>query len=226
MTEKEIDNLKFMSIGSNCYGMAYMGDQRVRGPIDNVLALKGLSSSISLFEGTLENEILNNIPKLYDKTNPSQNDITFKYENFWIVHNDVRTKKFNEEFHKRIQNFEDFCKNINLPENWFVYNLGQFDVKFTDGIGKGKNTEEPTDYFLNGLEYFKMLNLLDKIIFVGNIHSEPRKDFAKFNSKIIKDLVPYYINITDIQMRHPENNQKEFRTALSLLFPKPLLSTV
>lgn len=206
-----------MSIGSNCYGMAYMGDQRVRGPIDNVLALKGLSSSISLFEGTLENEILNTTPKLYDKTNPSQNDITFKYENFWIVHNDVRTKKFKEEFHKRIQNFEDFRKNINLPENWFVYNLGQFDVKFTNGIGKGNNTEEPTDYFLNGLEYFKMLNLLDKIIFVGNIHSEPRKDFAKFNSKIIKDLVPHYIDIIDIQMRHPENNQKEFRTALSLL---------
>jgi hypothetical protein len=78
--------------------MAYMGDQRVRGPIDNVLALKGLSSSISLFESTLENEILNTTPKLYDKTNPSQNDITFKYENFWIVHNDVRTKKFKEEF--------------------------------------------------------------------------------------------------------------------------------
>lgn len=204
-----------MSIGSNCYGMAYMGDQRVRGPIDNVLALKGLSSSISLFEGTLKNEILNTTPKLYDKTNPSQNDITFKYENFWIVHNDVRTKGFKEEFLKRIQNFEEFRKNINLPENWFVYNLGQFDIKFTDGIGKGENTEEPTDYFLNGLEYFKMLNLLDKIIFVGNIHSEPRKDFAKFNSNIIKDLVPYYINITDIQMRHPENNQKEFRTALS-----------
>lgn len=226
MTDKEIDNLKFMSIGSNCYGMAYMGDQRVRGPIDNVLALKGLSSSISLFKDTLENEILNTTPKLYDKTNPSQNDITFKYENFWIVHNDVRTKKFKEEFHKRVQNFDEFRKNINLPENWFVYNLGQFDVKFTDGIGKGENTEEPTDYFLNGLEYFKMLNLLDKIIFVGNIHSEPRKDFAKFNSKIIKDLVPHYINITDIQMRHPENNQKEFRTALSLLFPKPLLTTV
>lgn len=226
MTDKEIDNLKFMSIGSNCYGMAYMGEQRVRGPIDNVLALKGLSSSISLFKGTLENEILNTTPKLYDKTNPSQNDITFKYENFWIVHNDVRTKKFKEEFHKRVQNFDEFRKNINLPENWFVYNLGQFDIKFTDGIGKGENTEEPTDYFLNGLEYFKMLNLLDKIIFVGNIHSEPRKDFAKFNSKIIKDLVPHYINIIDIQMRHPENNQKEFRTALSLLFPKPLLTTV
>jgi hypothetical protein len=61
------------------------------------------------------------------------------------------------------------------------------------------------------------LPFLYKIIFVGNIHSEPRKDFAKFNSKIIKDLVPHYINITDIQMRHPENNQKEFKTALSRL---------
>lgn len=215
MTDKEIENLKFMSIGSNCYGMAYMGEQRVRGPIDNVLALKGLSSSISLFEGTLENEILNTTPKVYDKTNPSQFDVTFKYENFWIVHNDVRTKEFKEEFHRRIQNFEEFRKNISLPDHWFVYNLGQFDVKFTDGIGKGNNTEEPTDYFLNGLEYFKMLNLLDKIIFVGNIHSEPRKDFAKFNSKIIKDLAPYYVDITDIQMRHPEKNIKEFKTALA-----------
>lgn len=191
------------------------GEQRVRGPIDNVLALKGLSSSISLFERTLENEILNTTPKVYDKTNPSQFDITFKYENFWIVHNDVRTKDFKEEFHRRIQNFEEFRKNISLPDHWFVYNLGQFDVKFTDGIGKGNNTEKPTDYFLNGLEYFKMLNLLDKIIFVGNIHSEPRKDFAKFNSKIIKGLVPYYIDITDIQMRHPEKNIKEFKTALA-----------
>lgn len=215
MTDKEIENLKFMSIGSNCYGMAYMGEQRVRGPIDNVLALKGLSSSISLFEGTLENEILNTTPKVYDKTNPSQFDVTFKYENFWIVHNDVRTKEFKEEFHRRIQNFEKFRKNISLPDHWFVYNLGQFDVKFTDGIGKGENTEKPTEFFLNGLEYFKMLNLLDKIIFVGNIHSEPRKNFAKFNSKIIKSLVTYYIDITDIQMRYPEKNIKEFKTALA-----------
>ena len=65
MTEEEIKNLKFMSIGSNCYGIAYMEKQRVRGPIDNVLALKGLSSSISLFERTLENEILNTTPKVY-----------------------------------------------------------------------------------------------------------------------------------------------------------------
>ena len=183
MTYKEIENLKFMSIGSNCYGMAYMGEQRVRGPIDNVLALKGLSSSISLFERTLENEILNTTPKVYNKTNPSQFDITFKYENFWIVHNDVRTKEFKEEF--------------------------------TDGIGKGENTEKPTEFFLNGLKYITKLGILDKIIFVGNIHSEPRKDFAKFNSKIIKDLVPYYVDITDIQMRHPEKNIKEFKTALA-----------
>ena len=215
MTDKEIENLKFMSIGSNCYGMAYMGEQRVRGPIDNVLALKGLSSSISLFERTLENEILNTTPKVYNKTNPSQFDITFKYENFWIVHNDVRTKEFKEEFHKRIQNFEEFRKNINLPDHWFVYNLGQFDVKFTDGIGKGENTEEPTEFFLNGLKYITKLGILDKIIFVGNTHSEPRKDFAKFNSKIIKGLVPYYVDITDIQMKYPEKNMKEFKTALA-----------
>lgn len=215
MTDKEIENLKFMSIGSNCYGMAYMGEQRVRGPIDNVLALKGLSSSISLFEGTLENEILNTTPKVYNKTNPSQFDITFKYENFWIVHNDVRTKEFKEEFHRRIQNFEEFRKNISLPDHWFVYNLGQFDVKFTDGIGKGNNTEEPTDYFLNGLDYITKLGILDKIIFVGNIHSEPRKNFAKFNSKIIKGLVPYYVDITDIQMKYPEKNIKEFKTTLA-----------
>ena len=215
MTDKEIENLKFMSIGSNCYGMAYMGEQRVRGPIDNVLALKGLSSSISLFEGTLENEILNTTPKVYDKTNPSQFDVTFKYENFWIVHNDVRTKEFKEEFHKRIQNFEEFRKNINLPDHWFVYNLGQFDVKFTDGIGKGENTEHPTEFFLNGLKYITKLGILDKIIFVGNIHSEPRKNFAKFNSKIIKGLVPYYVDITDIQMKYPEKNIKEFKTTLA-----------
>lgn len=215
MTEEEIKNLKFMSIGSNCYGIAYMGEQRVRGPIDNVLALKGLSSSISLFEGTLENEILNTTPKVYDKTNPSQFDVTFKYENFWIVHNDVRTKEFKEEFHKRTQNFEEFRKNISLPDHWFVYNLGQFDVKFTDGIGKGNNTEEPTDYFLNGLEYITKLGVLNKIIFVGNIHSEPRKNFAKFNSKIIKGLVPYYVDITDIQMKYPEKNIKEFKTTLA-----------
>ena len=214
MTKEEIKNLKFMSIGSNCYGMAYMGDQRVRGPIDNVLALKGLSSSISLFERTLENEILNTTPKVYNKTNPSQFDITFKYENFWIVHNDVRTKEFKEEFHKRLQNFEDFRKNINLPDHWFIYNLGQFDIKFSDGIGKGTNTEVPTDYFLNGLEYLRGLNLLDKTIFVGNVHSEPRNNFAKFNSRIVKEMVPHYVNIIDIQMKKPNKNISDFRKFL------------
>ena len=47
------------------------GEQRVRGPIDNVLALKGLSSSISLFERTLENEILNTTPKVYVEELPN-----------------------------------------------------------------------------------------------------------------------------------------------------------
>ena len=210
----DIENLKFMSIGSNCYGMAYMGEQRVRGPIDNVLALKGLTSSISLFEGTLENEILHTTPIECKKTNPSQNDITFKYKNFWIVHNDVKTEKFKEEFHKRILNFTNFYKNINSPEYWFIYNLGQFDVKFADGIGRGTNTEEPTDFFIRGLEYIKNLNLLNKVIFVGNVHSIPRKNFAKFNSQIIRDMVPYYVDIVDINLKRPLNNQKEFQEFL------------
>lgn len=214
MTDKEIENLKFMSIGSNCYGMAYMGEQRVRGPIDNFLAMKGLTSTITLFKGALENEILNTIPKEFKGT-PRQFEITFQYENFWIVHNDARTSKFKEEFQRRIQNFNDFYSNIKLSNYWFVYNLGQFDIKFSNGIGKGINTEVPTDYFLNGLEYLKSLKLLDKIIFVGNIHSEPRPDFAKFNSKIVKGMVPHYIDITDIQMRHPEKNIKDFKTALA-----------
>ena len=214
MTDKEIENLKFMSIGSNCYGMAYMGEQRVRGPIDNFLAMKGFSSTITLFEGTIENEILNTKPKEF-KGSPRQFEVTFLYDNFWIVHNDARTNKFKEEFQRRIQNFNEFYKNIDLPDHWFIYNLGQFDIKFSDGIGKGINTQEPTDYFLKGLEYIKSLDILNKIIFVGNIHSEPRKDFAKFNSKIVKGLVPHYIDITDIQMRQPENNRKEFKTALA-----------
>lgn len=219
MTDKEIENLKFMSIGSNCYGMAYMGEQRVRGPIDNVLATKGLTSAISLFNGTLENEILNTIPKEYAKTNPSQNDITFRYENFWVVHNDVRTDKFKEEFHKRIQNFNDFYKNIKLPEYWFIYNLGQFDVKFSAGVGRGENTEIPTEYFLSGLDYMKKLGLTNKIIFVGNLHSIPRTNFAKFNSSIIKEMVPYYVNITDICLPRPEKNQIEFKKYLVTLNP-------
>ena len=184
MTDKEIENLKFMSIGSNCYGMAYMGEQRVRGPIDNFLAMKGFSSTITLFEGTIENEILNTKPKEF-KGSPRQFEVTFLYDNFWIVH-------------------------IDLPDHWFIYNLGQFDIKFSDGIGKGLNTQEPTDYFLKGLEYIKSLGILNKIIFVGNVHSEPRKDFAKFNSKIVKNMVPYHVDIIDIQMRQPENNRKDF----------------
>lgn len=219
MTDKEIENLKFMSIGSNCYGMAYMGNQRVRGPIDNVLAIKGLTSAISLFNGTLENEILNTIPKEYAKTNPSQNDITFRYENFWVVHNDVRTDKFKEEFHKRIQSFNDFYKNIKLPDYWFIYNLGQFDVKFSEGVGRGENTEIPTEYFLSGLDYMKKLGLINKIIFVGNLHSIPRTNFAKFNSSIIKEMVPYYVNITDICLPRPEKNQIEFKNYLTTLNP-------
>ena len=101
-----------------------------------------------------------------------------------------------------------------MPDHWFIYNLGQFDIKFSDGIGKGTNTEVPTDYFLNGLEYLRGLNLLDKTIFVGNVHSEPRNNFAKFNSRIVKEMVPHYVNIIDIQMKKPNKNISDFRKFL------------
>lgn len=213
----DISKAKFMCLGSNCYAIAYLGDKRVHGPVDNMLALKGFKSSISLLTSEFETEMFNSDYVESKGNTDFQNEIVYSYKNFQVVHNDVNTEKFKTELKKRINTFNDFIKNIHDDDNWLIYNIGQFDVKFTEGNGLGENTEEPTELFLEGLEYFKSIGLLDKIIFIGNIHSTPKRDFAKFHSNKIKEIVPHYFDIKDIFFKQPEQNQIDFINAIKTL---------
>lgn len=206
----DISKAKFMCLGSNCYGMAPLMDMRIHGPVDNMLALHGLLSVPSLLNGEFEKDLFEGIPeKLPGK--PWQNEFIFYYQNYAVVHNDAESPKYKEELKKRLDTFYEFYRNIHINDNnWFIYTLGQYDIKFTEGLGLGENTQELTPDFLNGYECLKKYNILDKTIFIGNVHSTPKNDFAKFHSAEVAKLGLHYIEITDICLPHPEKNHEDF----------------
>lgn len=212
----ELDKAKFMSIGSNCYNIAFLGNYRVRGPIDNILSLKGLSSTVKLFDGTFEEEILNSPPWNIEFKKNSKNILVYTYEDFQIIHNDPLTEKFKKKSKRRLQSLETFSKEVRTnPNFYFVYTLGIHDVKYESGEpGKGKSTEELTHFFLEGLEALKNFIDLNKVIFVGTFQKEVSIGWAKNHSKQVAELGLKYVEITDVYMPAPRQNQEDFLSAV------------
>lgn len=207
-----MEKLQLMSIGSNCANIGFLGKDRIRGPIDNVIATKGIMSSKLLFENNLYEAIKNAKPKItknLTKTFPGDSDYKYEYNDFMFVHNNPTEEKFLKEFKRRIDTFNEFYKNIDKDDHYFVYSLGTNDVN--------KSTREVYDAFIFGLRYLEILNILDKTIIVGT-RNENVKNYWDFYSKdiekICNDKKIKYIEVVDNNVYHPDIPEKQFCSKL------------
>lgn len=169
------NNIKVMSIGGNCMDLAYTGDLRVHGPVDNIQFNQGLYSCIPLFQNTML-EYLNNNP--YEKiprtpTFEKDSDIEYRFKKYSIVHNNWETEHYKSQLAARIEVFNNYYKEFRVNNNlWFCYSLSQKDVS---------QLQEIKDNFYRGLEFLKTLDILDRVVFVGNKRIGPPGKSSIFN---------------------------------------------
>ena len=187
----KFENLKFMSIGSNCADLWYLGQTRVHGPVDNIVI-----KSTAAIESLLDKTFLTNIytepfveePKLWAHTDDL--NIILNYKDFKLVHNNPNTDKFKQELSNRLERLNTFINNIQQKENcWLVFNLNKYFVN---------EKHEATTEFTKLINLLKTKNLFTKTIFV-QLKKRKLTTEHKWDAWLAKqDNLPKVITIYDV----------------------------
>ncbi len=190
---------QFMQIYGNCAATHYLGDKRIRGPVDNVI-----TKSNKCIELLLNNKYVDYIkktsPKLA-KRNPNfsgDSEISYIYDLVEVVHQDPRTTKYLTELKNRQNNFNEFLQNINKDNYYFVYSLNIYELDNSTHSLKANRFE-------TNIKYLKEHKLLDKTIFVGTVGTNW---WNFWSNDIIKYILKYnlkYIEITNVGIGHCDN---------------------
>ena len=156
---------KFMQIYGSCAATHYLGPDRIRGPVDNVLT-KNYKTIDLLLTNNYLNYLKNNIPEQKDRQPSFEGDSTvcYSYELVEIVHQNPQTEKYLTEAARRVNNFNNFLKNIANPAYYFVYSLNIYDLD-------NKTHKLKLNRLEDNIKYLKQHNLLQKVIFVGTINN-------------------------------------------------------
>ena len=151
-------NYKFMSLGSNCADLWYLGSNRLHGPADNIV-IKTATGVNYLLNNTLFNKIYSDGFTEEIKTWANNDDIKniLNYEDFKIVHNNPETDKFKLEFKKRSDRLLNFIADISAENKWLVFNLNDYFAT---------KDHKPTLELLKLIKILKDKKLYDKTIFV------------------------------------------------------------
>ena len=158
----KFEDLKLIALGGNCVSMYLLGgDKRIRGPFDNIVIEKVEALKL-LFENKYLDYIKNNSCIKIDTPHPMKGEPKFSSQfncGVTIIHNDPKTNRYLETLQIRINNFNNFYKNIS--ENcFFIFVLNQRTTYY--GTKQLRGT-----LLIDILEYLKKLNLLNKTIFIG-----------------------------------------------------------
>lgn len=167
-----MNDLHLMSCGSNCTAIGALGPNRIKGPADNIqlvdhyddLAIK------VLFENTYIDELTTLKPTIEPRIAKFPKDSTFlyKYHHFNIVHNNPLENKYVVEAKKRMDIFNDFLSHIQEPNYYFVYFIGKNEVNIAKKrFNLSKRDPKVQKLFLDKIDYFRDLGILDKVIFCG-----------------------------------------------------------
>lgn len=186
-------NNKFMSLGSMCAPIYYLGENREKGPLDNVRG-KGLKTVKLLFEGNYISEIQNLLPmqpkieifREYDQYNPTiyvdKEHKSYEFPFVTIVHNNPNQDKFMVELKERNDLFNSFLNNVKHNSNYyFTYTLNNY----WDNYGTESFKKEEFEEFMC---YLKNYGVLDKTIFVGI----DERQFKFHNYKINDSDLKYF----------------------------------
>ena len=156
----KFEDLKFMSIGSNCGDIFFLGKNRVRGPIDNVNLYKGLINVDDvLSEKLLQDVISKNFDEI-ERRGQKVYRCRETFIEFW--HNNPNEEKFLVEFKRRYDNLRKALKDESF---YFTYNPAWTDSK------DGKNLENS---FYKGLQVLERYGIKDRVILTNCIN--PNED--------------------------------------------------
>ena len=100
---------KFMQIYGSCAAVHYLGPDRIKGPVDNVIA-KGVGLLNALLNNTYLEHLQVQIPEVKQRNPIFEGDspVYYCYDIVNIVHEDPRTEKYQIALQKRLNNFNYF----------------------------------------------------------------------------------------------------------------------
>lgn len=204
----KFSDLKFMSIGSNCADIGFLGRNRPRGPVDNMRGRNTHPCFQCLLEGTFLKEFTK-IPKQEpkEKTFEGDTEISYIYDSYEVVHNNPLDRKFKETLEKRYQYFKDFYKNIHKPNYYFTFSLNHEILKENHSVKKSLVEEE--------IALLKKHNILNKTIFIGTKLIKRTGSFD-FYSNDFKKMFPQvlYIELEDINLFDTTSTQEQFKNKI------------
>lgn len=206
----------FLYLAGNCEGMGYLGDNRIRGPVDNVVT-KGVKCLKKLFSNDYLNSLYKDscimIPKV--RQFDTDCDYIFEFDFVKILHNNITDINYKKSLEKRIDTFNDFfykVKNREEHDHFFVLNFNEYDVDYTSSDHKLKDNN-----FIEMLDYLKEKNIINQCIVVQTKTCVPdnRNDFYNEYIDNIDELSKQYgfiyftINNNDVWNTYEPHRQFE-----------------
>ena len=203
-----MESYKFMQLSGNCACIGYLGKNRLRGPVDNVI-----TNGSGCIELLLSGQYYKNIVQWADKAivskrNPNfigDSEVAYKFKYVQIVHNNPTLSVYQEELQKRYDAFLSFFEDVKTDKvSYFTINLNENDVdRLTHKLNKGQ--------VLNIIDCLKKYNILDKVIFISTQHSLATSWWnfysSEFNS-LAKELGLKHIIVTNLD--YTENTYNQF----------------
>lgn len=209
------ETYKFMSIGGNCADIWYLGPDRLRGPVDNIVVTHYKCFKFLLgnyFADTIVDALQNNKYKTWQKKGlnfDGDSPIAYDFNRYSIRHHNPNSDKYIEEVRKRNNRLVDFYNTLLTNDKYFfVYNLNESDIDRKTHKLISNTLEEKIKFLLKE-------NILEKVIFVEtkvindtnitwNYYSpDTKKLFNKYNAK--------HICITDMTLNNRQaENESSF----------------
>lgn len=199
---------EFMQLGGNCACIGYLGKNRLKGPVDNVI-LKTTNLIKLLIENKYYDYLYNNTPTLSKRTPGWDGDSPFfyQYPDVWIAHHNPQQEKYKKELKERIQRFNDFLKQVRETNtHFFTINLNEFM------IDKGNHTLKKNT-LKEILEYLQKISLLDKVIFISTKLKTKNNpwDYYSDNAYRLLDLFKAkHITIIDNDIWETKESEQQF----------------
>ena len=198
---------KFMQLAGNCACIGYLGPNRLRGPVDNVVT-NGADFLKLLLEGDYYTAVANWADRAIqlDRIPNFDGDskIAFKFKHVLICHNDPRSSKYQQELKLRCEQFNKFLDKVKTDSTYyFTINLNENDIdRITHKLNK--QAVEKT------LNYLKNINLLDKVIFIETKHQNPKSWWNFYSSEFDAYVKKYSLKciiIEDLDFSETTYNQ-------------------
>lgn len=202
----KFDDLKFISIGSTCATIGVLGNDRIKGPVDNLAGCKGTICFEVLFNGKFISSIFENQPIITDKKPGYEGDSDkyYQYSHYTVCHNNPLENSYRKELLKRYQTFLDFKKDINNDDHYFIYSLGSADVN--------KRTHElNVPHIEKEIQYLKDIGVVNKTIFVGTRLVKNKGNWDFYGKDFSKIFPVLYVEIEDLNVWHTESTQAQFK---------------